>query len=158
MAPVVDELMSVVRCLATRLPTSRLRVQHTAPHPRRDYMVSLLRFPSFSSSPSFLRAGQIRLSNQVAARMNIFYNIFMPTSVHIPSDLLKQADQRAQALGISRNRLIVRALERELKSSSEWAPAFLAQLRSVSPEMAPAADELLAAVHSNRRSKPPVHF
>jgi hypothetical protein len=82
----------------------------------------------------------------------------VPTSVHIPSDLLELADQRAEALGISRNRLIVRALEQELKSGSDWSPEFFSQLRTVEPEMAEAAAELLAAVQSRRRSKPPVHF
>ena len=36
-------------------------------------------------------------------------------SIQIPNKLLKEAEKRAKALGISRNRLIVRALERELK-------------------------------------------
>ena len=35
----------------------------------------------------------------------------MPTTVHIPDPLLKSVDRRAKALGISRNRLVVRALE-----------------------------------------------
>ncbi len=48
----------------------------------------------------------------------------MPTSIHIPDKLLKEADKRAMALGISRNRLIVRALERELKAGSDWSPGF----------------------------------
>ena len=82
----------------------------------------------------------------------------MPTSVHIPSALLEQADQRAEALGISRNRLIVRALEQELKSGSDWSPEFFDQLRSVDPEMAQAVTELSAAVQSRRRSKSPVRF
>ncbi|MGH9199830.1 MAG: ribbon-helix-helix protein, CopG family [Vicinamibacterales bacterium] len=33
----------------------------------------------------------------------------MPTTVHIPDPLLKSVDRRAKALGISRNRLVVRA-------------------------------------------------
>jgi hypothetical protein len=35
----------------------------------------------------------------------------MLTTVHIPDPLLKSVDRRAKALGISRNRLVVRALE-----------------------------------------------
>lgn len=33
----------------------------------------------------------------------------MPTTVHIPEALLKSVDRRARALGVSRNRLIVRS-------------------------------------------------
>ena len=35
----------------------------------------------------------------------------MPTTVHIPNPLLQSVDRRARARGISRNRLVVRALE-----------------------------------------------
>jgi hypothetical protein len=35
----------------------------------------------------------------------------MPTTVHIPPALLKSVDRRAKALGISRNRFIVRAVQ-----------------------------------------------
>jgi hypothetical protein len=82
----------------------------------------------------------------------------VPTSVHIPSDLLKQADQRAAALGISRNRLIVRALQQELKSNSDWSPEFFDQLRAVDPDKTQAVNELKTAVQANRRSKSPVRF
>jgi metal-responsive CopG/Arc/MetJ family transcriptional regulator len=39
----------------------------------------------------------------------------MPTTVHIPPTLLKSVDRRAKALGVSRNRIIVRALEQAAK-------------------------------------------
>ena len=55
----------------------------------------------------------------------------MPTTVHIPDPLLKSVDRRAKALGISRNRLVVRALEQAVRVRSGWAPEFLERLRRV---------------------------
>jgi predicted transcriptional regulator len=79
----------------------------------------------------------------------------MPTTVHIPVDLLKSVDRRAKALGVSRNRLIVRALEQAVKARQGWAPEFLEKLRRVDPETATAVDELLTHVTQARRSKRP---
>lgn len=81
----------------------------------------------------------------------------MPTTVHVPPALLKSVDRRAKALGLSRNRLIVRALERVINDRSGWAPEFLRQLRSPDPSLAGAVDRLVDVVTSARRSKrPPV--
>jgi hypothetical protein len=85
-------------------------------------------------------------------------NIAMPTSVHIPDKLLKQADKRAKALGISRNRLIVRALERELETGTEWSADFFDRLRSVNSGIARAVDEMTSHIRLSRRSKPPIRF
>jgi len=79
----------------------------------------------------------------------------MPTTVHIPPALLKSVDRRARALGISRNRLIVRALEQAVSHRSHWTPEFLDRLRHTDPDATAAADELLAAVMAARRSKEP---
>ena len=79
----------------------------------------------------------------------------MPTTVHIPDPLLKSVDRRAKALGISRNRLVVRALEQAVSVRSGWEPEFLQQLRHVDRETSTAVDELLAAVTHSRRSKEP---
>jgi len=79
----------------------------------------------------------------------------MPTTVHIPAALLKSIDRRAKALGVSRNRLIVRALERSISERRGWAPEFLDQLRRVDDETSAAVDELLAGVKQARRSKEP---
>ena len=57
--------------------------------------------------------------------------IHMPTTVHIPAALLKSVDRRAKALGLSRNRLIIRALEHAVSDRSGWAPEFLEKLRTV---------------------------
>jgi EAL domain-containing protein (putative c-di-GMP-specific phosphodiesterase class I) len=85
----------------------------------------------------------------------IFVNIFMPTTVHIPDPFLKSVDRRAKALGISRNRLVVRALEQAVSVRTDWSPEFLQRLRTVDRETSTAVDDLLAAVTKARRSKEP---
>jgi metal-responsive CopG/Arc/MetJ family transcriptional regulator len=86
---------------------------------------------------------------------DIFVSIFMPTTVHIPAPLLKSVDRRAKALGISRNRLVVRALEQAVREPSGWTPEFLERLRHVDGETSAAMDELLKHVKQARRSKTP---
>lgn len=97
----------------------------------------------------------MKLATSVATECNIFINIFMPTTVHIPAELLKSVDRRAKALGVSRNRLIVRALEQAVSERSGWTPEFLERLRNVDRETSAAVDELLADVKRSRRSKQP---
>ena len=84
--------------------------------------------------------------------------IVMTTSIHIPKPLLEAVDRKARALKISRNRLIVRALERELTAGGDWSPGFFEQLGVVTPEAAGAVDELLTSVRQARTSKPPRDF
>lgn len=79
----------------------------------------------------------------------------MPTTVHIPAALLESVDRRARALGVSRNRLIVRALEQAVNERTRWAPEFVERLRAVDPDTSAAVDDLLAAVTQRRRSKAP---
>jgi predicted transcriptional regulator len=79
----------------------------------------------------------------------------MPTSVHIPKPLLEAVDRRARALRVSRNQLIVRALEREMTQNAEWSPGFFERLRETDAATTSAVDEMLAAVRSQRRSKEP---
>jgi Ribbon-helix-helix protein, copG family len=79
----------------------------------------------------------------------------MPTTVHIPAALLKSVDRRAKALGVSRNRLIVKALERAVSERVQWAPEFLGRLRDVDADTARAVDELVKNVKQGHRSKSP---
>jgi predicted transcriptional regulator len=78
----------------------------------------------------------------------------MATSVHLPQDLLDAVDRKARALRISRNQLIVRALEREISAGSEWSPGFMERLAETDPDTVRDVDDLLAAVVAARRSKP----
>ncbi len=82
----------------------------------------------------------------------------MPTSVHIPTLLLAAVDRKARALRISRNRLIVQALEREITEGSDWSPGFFEELASPEPAVIDAADEMLKNIQSQRRSKKPVRL
>ena len=79
----------------------------------------------------------------------------MPTTVHIPDALLKSVDRRARALGVSRNRLIVRTLEQAISEATTWPPDFLERLRVVDKDTVAAVDDLIEAVRQGRRSKPP---
>ena len=77
----------------------------------------------------------------------------MPTSIHLPDELLAAIDARAKALKISRNRLIVRSLERELSHDNDWSPGFFEALSPLDDATADLARELLVDVRSKRRSK-----
>ena len=79
----------------------------------------------------------------------------MPTTVHIPEALLKSVDRRAKALGVSRNRLIVKALEQAVSERVTWAPEFLERLRTIDDDTVHTVNELLNNVKQARRSKPP---
>ena len=79
----------------------------------------------------------------------------MPTTVHIPAQLLDAVDRRAKALQVSRNRLIVRALVREVQAPAGWSPEFVARLRDVDEATAADVDALLEAAIQTRRSKRP---
>lgn len=79
----------------------------------------------------------------------------MGTSVHIPAELLKAVDRRARALRISRNRMILRALERELEQGSEWSVGFFDKLRTVDHQTVDDTERMLTAIRAQRRSKGP---
>jgi hypothetical protein len=76
----------------------------------------------------------------------------------MPKPLLIAVDRRARALKISRNRLIVQALEREVTEGSNWSPDFFARLESSDSGVEDAGDEMLRAIQSQRQSKKPVRF
>jgi hypothetical protein len=77
----------------------------------------------------------------------------MPTSVHLPGTLLEAVDRKAKALRISRNQLVVRALERELREGSDWSAGFFERLSERDRDTAEAVDEMLREVRKARRSK-----
>lgn len=82
----------------------------------------------------------------------------MPTSVHIPRQLLEAVDRKARAIGVSRNRLIVRALERELAPDAGWTPGFFDALSHVAAETARDVDALRDQIRKARRSKRPIEL
>jgi metal-responsive CopG/Arc/MetJ family transcriptional regulator len=82
----------------------------------------------------------------------------MPTSVHIPKPLLAAVDKKAKTLKISRNRLILQALEREVTAGESWSPEFFARLGTTDTAIESAADEMLDAIQEHRSSKKPVRL
>jgi len=85
-------------------------------------------------------------------------NIFMPTTIHIPDPLLERVDTRAKTLGISRNRLILEALEEKVGARDEWAPELVQMLAEpLSSAAGRELEESLAAVRGRRssRKRPP---
>ncbi len=85
-------------------------------------------------------------------------SIVMATSVHIPPPLLLAVDRKARALKISRNRLIVQALEREVRPGSDWSADFLARLAAPAPGTDSAVEEMLQAIRESRSSKKPIRW
>ncbi len=77
----------------------------------------------------------------------------MPIRVHIPEVLLRAVDRRVWVLGISRDELIVKALERELEDDAGWSQGFFERLGRPGPAIAEAARETLDGIRANRRSK-----
>ena len=75
----------------------------------------------------------------------------MPTTVHIPELLLERVDTRAKALGISRNRVIIDALEASLGTKEEWPPELLQLLRR--PLSARASEEFAESMAAVRRGR-----
>lgn len=106
-----------------------------------------------------LLGGGVNRRSSCAILIDRVYSKYtMPTSVHIPKPLLVAVDRRARALKISRNRLIVQALEREITEGSNWSPDFFGQLESAETGVEDAAGEMLKAIQSQRRSKKPVRL
>ena len=79
----------------------------------------------------------------------------MATTVHLPQQLLDRLDARARALKVSRNRLIVEAVQQSLAADADWSPELLAMLREpLDDELSAALDEMTAAIVQRRKSKP----
>jgi predicted transcriptional regulator len=78
----------------------------------------------------------------------------VPTTIHIPDALLERVDTRAKTLGISRNRLILEALEEKVGARDEWAPELVAMLADpVASAAGKELEESLAVVRSRRSSR-----
>ncbi len=79
----------------------------------------------------------------------------MPTTVHLPADLLKRVDRRASKLGVSRNRYIRGTLESAVRQDTEWSPAFLLTLQRAAAdvELQEGAAEMMTAIAERRASK-----
>jgi metal-responsive CopG/Arc/MetJ family transcriptional regulator len=81
----------------------------------------------------------------------------MSTTVHLPPNLLSSVDRRARELEMSRNRYIIRALERALHEEEGWSPRFLDTLAAAAEdrEGQEAVEEMRAAIAASRTRKAP---
>ena len=52
----------------------------------------------------------------------------MPTTVHLPPELIKRIDERARGRGVSRNQYIRKALETMVADDTTWSTDFLKAL------------------------------
>ena len=77
----------------------------------------------------------------------------MPTTIHLPDELLSRVDERAKTLKITRNRYIVEALRKVLADQTEWSPAFLEQLERLEP--IEGVDDMARAIKQSRTRKAP---
>jgi metal-responsive CopG/Arc/MetJ family transcriptional regulator len=75
--------------------------------------------------------------------------------VHIPAALLREVDRRARRAGVSRNRFIVRAVERALESETAWSPGFFERLAAVTAEEVAAVDDLARRMGKRASRKGP---
>lgn len=90
-----------------------------------------------------------------ASGRDVFVYIrIVPTTVHIPERLLDRVDARAKALGVSRNRLIVEALEEKLAPHATWPPELVKLLsQPADPQIVAATREFERAIEHGRRSR-----
>ena len=81
----------------------------------------------------------------------------MSTTIHMPVPLLAAVDRQARNLEMSRNRYIIRALERTLASETEWSAAFVEELATARADVEGnrALEELRAAIAASRTRKGP---
>lgn len=77
----------------------------------------------------------------------------MGNDVRLPKSILDAVDRRARALRVTRDRWIVRALERQLTEPRDWSPGFFERLADVDAGTRKAVDDLLGAVVRARTSK-----
>jgi len=84
----------------------------------------------------------------------------MPTTVLVPADLLDSVDLRAKELGMSRDRFVIRALERAIHEEVEWSEDFVKALAAATRdnESASVVDEMRGAISSGLRSKRPTQL
>lgn len=77
--------------------------------------------------------------------------------MHLPADLLASIDRQARALAMSRNRYIIRALERALATETGWSTEFVEELAAARADVEGrrALEELRGVVAASRTRKGP---
>ena len=84
----------------------------------------------------------------------------MATTIHVPPELLARIDRRAKELGVSRNRFIVRALEKLIDEETRWSQRFLETLVEAAEdnEGQAAVSEMMRKVAARRTRKTAVEL
>lgn len=81
----------------------------------------------------------------------------MPTTVHIPANILKRVDAEARKRNLSRNRYVIEALERQVAADQKrdaWPEGFFDSLRQPGPPgTKQAVVDMQKWIKRNRRSK-----
>lgn len=78
------------------------------------------------------------------------------TTVHIPEDTLRRIDRIAQRRGISRNKVVLEALEETIaRDRGEWPQSFFEAPYGADEarELAEATRELETAIRNSRRNR-----
>lgn len=76
------------------------------------------------------------------------------TRIELPDDLAEALDRCAAARGVTRDQVIADALRRLLAPVRAWSPAFLRAIANPRPDLAEAADEMMAAIRAGRSRSP----
>ena len=81
----------------------------------------------------------------------------MPTTVHLPADLLKRVDERAKRLKVSRNQYVRRALERMIERETEWSQRFVDTLQDAANDEdgRSGINDMMRAIVRRSRKGPP---
>jgi predicted transcriptional regulator len=80
--------------------------------------------------------------------------LFLATTIHVPKKLLARLDARAKALGVSRNRVILEAIEGAIMDRATWPPELVVPLAEpLDPEAGRALEQSLQAVRRKRSSR-----
>jgi metal-responsive CopG/Arc/MetJ family transcriptional regulator len=90
---------------------------------------------------------------RLLAAIRTHYARFMAKStirIRLPDQILEALDQRAAALGLKRNELIVRAVERALQEHAAWSPRLLKAIGTPRPVLDEAAGEMMNAIRTRR--------
>jgi predicted nucleic acid-binding protein/predicted DNA-binding protein len=70
--------------------------------------------------------------------------------IRLPEALIDALDRAAAALGLTRSRLIIQAVERAIDEYSTWSPAFLEAIKAPRPELEEAVDTMMDAIRARR--------
>ncbi len=85
------------------------------------------------------------------------YSDPMATTVHLPPDLLQSVDRQAVGSGLSRNRYIIRALQKALEEETGWSRRLLDTLAEAreDTESHEILDDMMRAIAARQSRKGP---